>query len=79
MKLTTLSKGLFAKVDDDDFALLSQYRWYENEGYAITYYKGKRIRMHRLIMGVPDGVDVDHRDTDKLNNQKSNLRLCTLT
>jgi HNH endonuclease len=79
MKLIPLSKGKFTKVDDDDFELVSQYSWYENEGYAITYCKGKRIRMHRLIMNAPDGVDVDHRDQDKLNNQKYNLRFCTTT
>jgi HNH endonuclease/AP2 domain len=79
MKLIPLSKGKFAKCDDENYELVSHHRWYENEGYAITYQKGKRIRMHRLIMNAPDGVDVDHRDHDKLNNQKSNLRLCTLT
>jgi hypothetical protein len=79
MKLIPLSKEKFAKIDDDDLALVSQYRWYENEGYAITYHKGKRTRMHRLIMNASDGVDVDHRDIEKLNNQKSNLRFCTVT
>lgn len=46
---------------------------------AKTWFKGRRIRMHRLIMNAPDGVDVDHRDHDRLNNQKFNLWLCTLT
>lgn len=79
MKLIPLSKGKFAKVDDEDYLRLIKHKWYENDGYAITYQKGKRIRMHRLIMNAPDGINVDHRDTDKLNNQKSNLRLCTTT
>ena len=39
--------------------------------------------MHRLIMNAPKGIDVDHRDIkdpdNRINNQKSNLRLCTLT
>src|ERR1044071_1696611 len=79
MKLIPLTQSKFALVDDSDFERIRQYKWYYNDGYAITYHKGKRIRMHRLIMNAPDGVDVDHRDTNKLNNQKSNLRLCTTT
>src|ERR1044071_4759066 len=79
MQLIPLSKGLFAKIDDDDLALVNQHRWYENAGYAKAYYQGKRIRMHRLIMKAPDGIQIDHRDTDKLNNEKSNLRFCTVT
>jgi hypothetical protein len=79
MKLIELTQGKFAQIDDEDFEKVSQYKWYYNSGYALTYSKGKRIRMHRLVMNAPDGVDVDHRDTNKLNNQKPNLRLCTTT
>jgi hypothetical protein len=78
MKLIPLSQNKFAQIDDDDFALVSKYRWYENEGYAITYHKGKRIKMHRLVMKAAPSQPVDHRDTNKLNNQKHNLRFCTI-
>lgn len=33
--------------------------------------------MHRQIMNSPTGLEVDHRDRDRLNNQRSNLRLAT--
>lgn len=82
MKLIPLrgkkSEGKFALCDDEDYEMLSQYKWYENEGYIITYHKGKRLRMHRLVMNAPDDLDVDHRDHNKFNNQRSNLRFCTL-
>jgi hypothetical protein len=68
-----LGTGLFALVDDDDFDLVETYRWYVNEkGYAIS----RHIRMSRLIMGFPKG-QVDHRNRNKLDNQKLNLRTCT--
>ena len=35
--------------------------------------------MHRLILGVLDQDDVDHKDGDGLNNQRRNLRPCTNT
>lgn len=77
MKLIPLSQNKYAQVDDSDFELVSRYSWYCNEGYAITYHQGERLRMHRLIKNTPKGKKVDHKDHDKLNNQRSNLRICT--
>ena len=39
--------------------------------------KPNKIAMHRLIMNPPDFMCVDHIDNNRLNNQKSNLRVCT--
>lgn len=40
---------------------------------------GKRISvyMHREILGVEPGDEVDHIDQNKLNNSRGNLRICT--
>lgn len=83
MKTLQLSQGKIAKVDDDDFEWLSRWKWHmHNRGYAVrnallNESGPKSIRMHRAIMNAPEGVEVDHIDHDKLNNQKNNLRLCT--
>jgi hypothetical protein len=37
----------------------------------------RTVFMHRHILSAPKGLVVDHVDGDKLNNQRSNLRICT--
>lgn len=73
-----------ALVDDDDFEYLTQWSWcMVNTGYAARKFKkdGKwnTILMHREIMNCSkgDGRIVDHRDRNKLNCQKDNLRFST--
>ena len=80
MKKIELTQGKFALVDDDDFDEINQYNWCFNKGYAVRNVKvsGKQTtqRMHRLVTNCPDGFDVDHKNHDKLDNRKSNLRVC---
>jgi hypothetical protein len=67
-----------AFVDDADFDLVSQYKWYpikhRNTFYARTNI-GKRasLLMHVLLVGKYR----DHKDRNGLNNRRSNLRPAT--
>lgn len=81
MKAITLTQGMVTFVDDEDYEELAQFKWHVCNGYASRYsrmIKGhrKRIHMHRLITLCPDNLEVDHIDRNRLNNQKSNLRVC---
>lgn len=67
-----------AIVDDEDYELVMQHRWYINgAGYAQTSINGRDISMHRFIINAIQGQEVDHKKQDRLNCQRKNLRFCT--
>lgn len=77
-KLILLTKGKFAIIDDEDFEHINQWCWYySNWGYAVRFEGRKSIFMHRIIAKTPKGMDTDHIDKNRLNNSKSNLRICS--
>ena len=80
---------LFAVVDDEDAEMVMAYTWRklkcDRNGTVQYYARGSKIGgprncvlMHRLIMGFPDG-NIDHKNGDKLDNQKHNLRVATVS
>lgn len=69
---------LLVKLDDSDYDEMSQYRWYYHpKGYAQAYIGGKSVLMHRMLLEFPPkSKDIDHKNGDKLDNQRDNLRVC---
>ena len=84
MKKIALTQGKFALVDDEDYERLAWFQWYAYRSENGVWYARrnagpegarKTISMHRAVLGLIElDPDVDHRDLDGLNNQKSNLR-----
>ena len=71
-----MTQGRVILVDDEDFEWLSKFKWH-GARYASTGH-GREVRyMHRMIMNAQRGQQIDHMDGNCLNNQRSNLRLCT--
>lgn len=73
-----------ALVDDEDFENLNNFKWYAKK-HGNTFYavrevivngKTRQVRMHQIILG---GKGIDHVDRNGLNNQRSNLRFCTVS
>ncbi len=71
--------GSVTVVDDQDYEYLSGWKWkLHPQGYAsrTSWRDGHwiTILMHRVIIDPADGLEVDHRNGDKLDNRRSNLR-----
>lgn len=86
MKEIPLSRGMVALVDDHNYGRLSEWNWCVQRNGKLNYAvrdqgtaKGKsiRIQMHREVIEATHGQLVDHINGNGLDNQRSNLRLCT--
>ncbi len=77
VRMIPLGDGHYAYVDAADYPELSKHTWRYENGYAARWEKGKRILMHRQIMKPPAHMVVDHIDSNRANNCRSNLRVCT--
>jgi hypothetical protein len=85
MKTLVIDKGRrVATLDDEDYEWAKEHCWFvATNGYVFRHRKAREgtnkpttILMHREVMGASSGQEVDHIDSDKLNNQKANLRFC---
>lgn len=69
------SAGFFALVDDADFEWLKNWQWrVDANGYAITSIGSSRVFMHAMLISIPGGCVVDHRNRNRTDNRRSNLR-----
>ncbi len=83
-KVIELTQGYTAIVSDEDFNLVSKYKWRVSgrngkvERVIAHAHSGKNnvnktISLHRLIMGASRGQEVGHKDRNVLNNTRENL------
>lgn len=79
-KKIPLTQNRFTIVDNEDYHKLIKYNWCVSSGYATrgTNSNG-HFKMHRVIMNAKNNEEIDHIDGNRLNNQKSNLRIVTRT
>lgn len=78
-----------ALVDDDVWEWASLSKWYLSGDRPAGRYISRRLRLapgrytreylHRLIVGAKPGDVVDHKNLSTYDNQRTNLRICTIT
>jgi hypothetical protein len=77
--------GYDVLIDDEDFEKVNVHNWciFHSRGrtpYVIKQIlkNGKRHRvfLHRMVIGAPEGKEIDHVNGNTLDNRKMNLRIC---
>jgi hypothetical protein len=71
-------RRLLIEVSDEDYDELSKYHWHVDINGGVSGRPNKvRTLMHRYIMKPNINEEVDHIDGNRMNNQRSNLRIAT--
>jgi hypothetical protein len=75
--LVPLNRGYHAKVSNKD-AWVLRHTWTASitkvGQCAVSRIEGKLVMLHRLVTGAVPGEEVDHRNGDRLDCQRRNLR-----
>lgn len=71
-----LGRGRTGFVSLKDAALL-RYRWGVTNGYVSRQQGGQVLYMHRAVLRIPRRLECDHRNGNRLDNRRRNLRVVT--
>jgi hypothetical protein len=84
--LIELTKSQVSIIDNEDWVLVKEYKWYAHQDLCGKYYavawtkmvngKRKLLLMHRLLLAATKGQQIDHINGNSLDNRRENLRFC---
>ncbi len=73
-----MKHNLTAIVDASDVDMVKQHSWcVDPRGYVVSNISGNAYPLHRYLLNPPTGLHVDHINGNRLDNRRSNLRICT--
>lgn len=64
-----------ALIDTEDIGKISSDKWCIDKNNYVK--NSKQEYLHRVILGAPKDMCVDHINGNTLDNRKNNLRICT--
>lgn len=66
--------------DLEDLEKAKTYTWRKDrDGYAVATINRKAVSFHIFLLGRQKGKEIDHKNRNKLDNRKCNLRFVTHT
>lgn len=87
MKAFPLTKGFVAIVSKEDWSRVRKYKWYTHvsagtkkkpgQPYARATVDGKKVYLHRFIVGANPAFQVDHKNHQTLDCRRENLEAVT--
>lgn len=73
--------GIEFQIDEQDLKILEEFpkTFLDTKGYISTRSNTDRklYRLHNLILPCKKGEKIDHKNQNKLDNRRENLRICT--
>mgnify|MGYP000386226735 CR=1 FL=1 len=73
--------GFWVMLDLEDVDHVMEHNWYPSSkgDYLQSTQDGQMVLLHRFIIGAEPGEYVDHRNGNRWDNRKKNLRPATAT
>ena len=72
------ANGVAFLFDIGDYEVVKRYRWHlSKRGYITTKIHRRNVPLHQLLIESEKGFDIDHISRNKLDNRRSNFRVCT--
>jgi hypothetical protein len=75
LRTVQATQGRQIFVDDADFEMVSRHGWTGSGRYPRAKIDGKVVELHRVLLPLLPGFEVDHINRNRFDNRRKNLRV----